>query len=58
MGITTVVAGASAHGAVITGVAISVDATSSLDAHAHALGGSAAVVIRAFVITGKIKVRK
>lgn len=49
--ITDVVARAAAHSAVVARVALSVDATSSLHAHAHALGRSAAVVIRTVVIS-------
>lgn len=52
--ITAVVARAVAHSAVIARVALGVDATSSLHAHAHALGRSAAVVVRTFVISGAL----
>lgn len=53
--ITAVVARAVAHSAVIARVALGVDATSSLHAHAHALGRSAAVVVRTFVISDEGK---
>lgn len=55
MRITDVVARAAAHSAVVARVALSVDATSSLHAHAHALGRSAAVVIRTVVISGALR---